>query len=140
MFAAQFHGVRTILSFQNEVAERRQILYCHFPKYRIVFSDQYGFRSHAPRALGAGFRALNRIDSRKINVECRTPPGLAVSIDMPAALRDDAVRDGESEAQVFFSRLGAEEWFVEMLEDIRRHTASSVLHREAHVSPGRYEP
>src|SRR4029077_17843606 len=72
----------------------------------------------------------------QIDFEYRTVPGLAVHEDLAAALLNDAVHDGETEAGSLPLLLGGKKRFEKVRLDGFVHSTPGVAHREHRVAAG----
>ena len=78
------------------------------------------------------------VSPRQIDLDRRPFAGLAVDLDVPAGLFDEAVHLRESKPGSVTDVLGGEERIERLCLHVRRHSASVVRHRQHDVLAGQH--
>src|SRR5262245_13172017 len=112
MAGYNLHRLLAVRCRQHGVAASRKRRTSEFQYICAVFNKKDGF-SAAGRRSGAGGGAVGgrSLAARQINLETRAVANLAINLDMPAALLDDAVNRRQAKPGALADFLGRKKRF-----------------------------
>ena len=135
MLLDKSQGLHAVARLDDRVATGFEEFARDFTHVVLVFREQNGFCS--AWRLGRS-RRRNRpihglVDSRKINLEGRSPAQFAVHPDEAAALLDYAVDRGQAQARAFALRLRGEERLKNVRLRLQAHARACVGDAQKHI-------